>query len=144
MPFCKSNDLPTKRLNGLSLVEVSIAIAILAVILVSLSSVFTQGYRFLRKTRMSHLACFLAQEKMEQFLHNSTFDYLGSINGSQNLAAPYQDFNGTVNVTYPATGAGSNATVDSYLARINVTVSWQGQKGVQNLTLTSLVSNLAH
>jgi len=144
MAFRKSDLLPAKRINGLSLIEVCLATVILAIILASLSSVFTQGYRFLRKTRMSHLACFLAQEQMEKLLDNSTFSYLGSINGSQSLTAPYQDFNGTVNITFPVSGVGSNATVDSYLARINVTVSWQGQKGIQNLTLTSLLSNLQH
>ena len=91
------------------------------------------------------MACSLAQEQMERLLHNSTFSYLGSVNSTpQTLPAPYQDFTRVVNVTYPATGAGTNSSVDNYLARVAVNISWQGQSGQQNFTLTSLISNLSH
>jgi prepilin-type N-terminal cleavage/methylation domain-containing protein len=137
--------LSERSSNGLSLIEVCIAIAILAVMLTSFSGIFNQGYRFLRKARMNNLACLLAQEQMEKLLHNSSFSYLGSINGAtQPLSAPYQDFSGQVNITYPATGEGSSSSVDANLTRITVTIYWQGQSGQQNLTLTSLVSNLPH
>jgi Tfp pilus assembly protein PilV len=145
MPDHKPPELRRTSLSGLSLIEVCIAIVVLAVILTSLSSVFNQGYRFLRKTRLSQTACFLAQEKMEQLLHNNaTFDYLATINGTENpLPAPFQNFWRTVNVTSPA-AAGTNATVNASLALINVKVYWQGQRGQQNFTLISLVSNTTH
>jgi hypothetical protein len=140
----RSNDLRHRPSQALSLIEVCLAIVILSLILISLSSVFTQGYRFLRKTRMSNMACFLAQEKMEDFLHNSTIDqsrgnYIGT------LDPPYQDFRGTVNVIYPASGYGNNSTVEGYMALVNVTIFWQGQSGQeQNYSLSSLVTNLTH
>lgn len=130
-------------LNGLSLIEVCLAIAILAVIFISLSGIFNQGYRFLRKTKLRNMACFLAQEKMEVFLHNSTF-LLGNNSSVMNLSAPYQDFRGEINITSPASGEGSMPGVDATLARINVTIYWNGTSGEQNFSLTSLVANLPH
>ena len=132
-----------KSFQGLSLIEVCVAIAIVAIILTSLSGIFNQGYRFLRKTRMNHLACLLAQKQIENLTHENIFSHLGSLNGTGTLGAPFQDFSGQVNVTCPASEP-SDPAVRAYLAEINVTVSWQGQSGVQNFTLTSLVSNLTH
>jgi prepilin-type N-terminal cleavage/methylation domain-containing protein len=131
--------------RGLSLVEVCIAIAILAILLSSLSGIFNQGYRFLRKTRMTHLACFLAQQEMEKLMHNYTVEILkngGSLNSSANLNPPFENFMGQVNITYPSSEG--NSSIQPYLAQINVTVSWPGQSGVQNFTLISLVNNLSH
>jgi prepilin-type N-terminal cleavage/methylation domain-containing protein len=132
-----------KFFRGLSLIEVCVAIAILAIILVSLSGIFNQGYRFLRKTRMNHLACLLAQDQMENLMNEYIFADISSFNGNATLSAPFQDFNGQVNISYPASG-GSNSDVNANLSRVNVTISWQGQSGVQNFTLTTLVCNFTH
>jgi prepilin-type N-terminal cleavage/methylation domain-containing protein len=136
-----------KSFQGLSLIEVCIAIAILAIVLVSLSGIFNQGYRFLRKARMNHLACLLAQEQMENLTNEYIFTDLNAnidyFNQTEVLSGPFQGFNRTVNVTYWAS-EGSDPLVREDLAQINVTVSWQGQSGVQNYNLTSLVVNYTH
>jgi prepilin-type N-terminal cleavage/methylation domain-containing protein len=137
-----------KTFQGLSLIEVCVAIAILAIILVSLSGIFNQGYRFLRKTRMNYFACFLAQEQMENLTHQYIFPLLDADRGCFNrtvtsLGGPSQNFTRQVNISYPAT-VGSVPAVRANLAEINVTVSWRGQTGVQNFTLVSLVANMTH
>jgi hypothetical protein len=98
----------------------------------------------LRKTRLNAVAGFLAQEKMEELMHNRTFSFLGSVNNSTALDAPYQNFTRQVNVTNPAAVSGASPAINSTLAQINVTVSWQGQGGQKNITLYSLISNLSH
>jgi prepilin-type N-terminal cleavage/methylation domain-containing protein len=132
--------LREKSSQGLSLIEVCVAIAIVAIILTSLSGMFNQGYRFMRKTRLSQMACLLAQEKMEQLMHEYIFASINSYNASEPLPL---NFTRQVKVTYPAS-EGSAPGVNATMAQVNVTVSWPGQLGVQNFTLISLVSNLTH
>ena len=144
MPARRTQEARPTFPQGLSLIEVCVAIAILAILLVNLSAVFNQGYRLLRKSKLSAMASFLAQDKMEELMHNRTFSLLGSVNNTTVLSAPYQDFTRQVNVTKPAAILGANATVNSTLAQINVKVSWNGSGGQRNFTLTSLVSNLSH
>ncbi|MCX5708735.1 MAG: prepilin-type N-terminal cleavage/methylation domain-containing protein [Candidatus Omnitrophica bacterium] len=139
MSNSRFRQLRVKSFRGLSLIEVCVAIAIMAIILVSLSGIFNQGYRFLRKTRMNHLACLLAQEQMENLTHEYIFPSPGSFNNVENLG----DFTRQVILICPA-AQGSDPAVNATLAEISVTVSWQGQSGVQSFTLTSMVSNLAH
>ena len=64
----KFPSLRSRSSNGLSLIEVCLAIAILAIIFTNLSFIFDQGYLFLRKTRLSRQAFFLAEEKIEELL----------------------------------------------------------------------------
>ena len=132
-----------KLFQGLSLIEVCVAIAILAIILVSLSGIFNQGYRFLRKTRMNNLACFLAQQQIENLTHEYIFADIDSFNGTMNLSDSIHNFTGQVNISYPVSES-AHSEVNANLSQINVTVSWQGQSGVQNFTLTTLVSNFTH
>jgi prepilin-type N-terminal cleavage/methylation domain-containing protein len=140
MPNSKFRGPRVKSFQGLSLIEVCVAIAILAIILTSLSGIFNQGYRFLRKTRMTHLACLLAQEQMERLMHDNIFPFLGSLNRTVSLG---DDFRGQVNVTSPASEP-SDPAIQAFLAEIKVMVFWQGQSSEQNFTLTSLVNNLTH
>jgi len=119
---------PEKK--GLSLIEVVPAIAILMAILLSMTGIFSQGYRYLRKSRMQTVACALAQEKVEAqsvWPPSSSNEAYGTITGFLNFRRVCAVAN---DPTYPTS-----------LRSITVTVFWQGEKGEQSLTLVSLVAN---
>lgn len=144
----KSSASHARPSNGLSLIEVCLAIAILAVIFANLSFIFNQGYLFLRKTRLSRQAFFLAEERMEYLLIANAVNDPDSFNVTpkQPVGAPFEAFQYEVSIkndtsaVLSCTGGGCGGK----LAEVNVTIYWNGTSGEQNFSLVSLVSNAGH
>lgn len=134
--------------NGLSLIEVCLAIAILALIFANLSFIFDQGYLFLRKTRLSRQAFFLAEERMEELLNSGTVDTPGSFREGKGspYGPPYQAFQREVKIDIPAPsvvsdgGCAGPVVGCSDTAEVNVTIYWNGASGEQSFSLVSLVT----
>jgi len=119
------------------LIEICISIVIVLIILASMLRIFSQGYWYLRKSRMQTIACFLAQEKMEE---NSVWpppDGTGTHTEDYGNIADFPDFKRVVVITdNPISTLPSGS-----LKQLEVTVYWQGQKEEQSLTLESLKAN---
>jgi len=146
----KSLGLRPRSSNGLSLIEVCLAIAILAIIFTNLSFIFDQGYLFLRKTRLSRQAFLLAEERMEELLHENTVDSPNTYNETKGLKPydpPFEAFKREVIINKTATsvlgcgGPGVAAGCEGRLAEVNVTIYWNGTSGEQSFSLVSLVAN---
>ncbi|MFA5118640.1 MAG: prepilin-type N-terminal cleavage/methylation domain-containing protein [Candidatus Omnitrophota bacterium] len=114
--------------KGLSLIEVSISIAILGIMLVSMLSMFTQGYRYVRKSAMLTRALLLAQQRMEELS-----DYTTAVSEAKH-ALTNMPFFRTVSVTILFGGD---------LKQISVTMSWAGEKldAERSVTLVKLLAN---
>jgi len=143
----KFPSLRSRSSNGLSLIEVCLAIAILAIIFTNLSFIFDQGYLFLRKTRLSRQAFFLAEEKIEELLSADVVNDPDGYNETKYwLDPPFEAFQRSVSVSKTAAsltscgGAGAPVGCDGKLAEVNVTIYWNGTSGEQNFSLVSLVS----
>lgn len=67
-----------KRESGFSLIETIVAVTILAVMLLSLVSVFVYGFNALSRTRQTALATQIAQEEMET-IRALTFDQIAAL-----------------------------------------------------------------
>jgi prepilin-type N-terminal cleavage/methylation domain-containing protein len=129
----------SRRKKGLSLIESIIATAILAIILVSVFAIFQQGYAYMRKTRMSTTAYFLAQSKLEEFYDSSfIFEPSGQVRtdfGEASFPPPYDNYN------WSATFTNHPGYTDPELAEVNVTVYWQGRTGQRSVSLITLMGN---
>jgi len=150
----KYSGLRVRSSNGLSLIEVCLAIAILAIIFTNLSFIFDQGYMFLRKTRLSRQAFFLAEEKMEELLHENTVNSPTN-EAKARLDSPFEAFQRSVSIDLlnaaslrsvccTSPGVGCVLGCGSRLAEVNVTIYWNGTSGEQSFSLVSLVSSATH
>ncbi|HRZ14301.1 MAG TPA: prepilin-type N-terminal cleavage/methylation domain-containing protein [Candidatus Omnitrophota bacterium] len=117
-----------KNEKALTLIEVVVAVTILLAVFVSLISIFGQGARYMRKSLLSTTALFLAQEALE----NATFN--PALPCCTSTQTDTQVLN---NATFTR-----RLTIDALLAsdwpvhrRYNATVTWQGEKGQQSVTL---------
>jgi Tfp pilus assembly protein PilV len=103
--------------NGLSIVEVCISIAILAIILVPVAGIFTQGYRYLRNIRERAAAYSLARGILEEYS-----DWTKVTNPpefSQTTAINNINYIWNLNI--------SNATgYNGQLKQLNLTITWPG------------------
>lgn len=123
--------------KGFSLIEICIAIALLAIILGFMLKIFSQGYRYVRKSKLQTVACFLAQEKTEE---NSVWpppDGTGTHTEDYGSIADFPDFKRVVVIAddpIPTLPAGS-------LKQLDVTVYWQGERGQRSLTLRTMIAN---
>ena len=143
-----------KKINSFSLIEISIAIAIFAIVSVYMMRILDQGHYYSRRLKMRTIAYFLAQDKMEEL---STSSYAALFNtpnpdASASCLAPcpsdcvvppdecrapvagFTDFSREVNVTCPYLGYNN-------LAKISVMVYWQGDKGERSFVLDSTTAN---
>ena len=121
-----------------SLIEISIAIAIFAIVSVYVMRILYQGYHYSRGFKMKTIACFLAQEKMEELSTDSDstlFSNPSAHNESRaQVDSDYPDFDREVNVICPYLG-------NNNLAHIRVTVYWQGEKGERFVSLQTLIAD---
>lgn len=120
--------------KGLSLIEVLVTILILAIILISLISVFIYGFNLLSRTKQVTLATQAAQEAVE-FIRNMSFDdvqtttsfpseidipdYLDNSQGSLAIEdGPGSDIKKlTVSITWDYRGRQMKKSVVTYITR---------------------------
>jgi len=120
--------------KSLSLVEVAIAIAILGVMLVSMLGMFTQGYRYVRKSDLQLRGLLLAQQRMEELCADGDpGDPLYAFAADRNEAKIA--ISGTP--FFRSVSDDLNAT----LKRLSVTVSWLGEQGERSITLVTLIAD---
>jgi type II secretory pathway pseudopilin PulG len=117
-------DIPQRK-AGLSLVEVCVAIGILVIMLSAVISSMSQGYRYLRKTRLQTVAQFLAQEAMEL-----KFTWALAANDTLANVTGFPGFQREVIVTNPA-------LTHAQLKKITVNVVWQEHGANKTFTLQS-------
>jgi len=111
----------TKR--GFTLIEVVIALAILAVGLVGILSLFPIGFDAARRSVNSTQAALYSREKLEQ-VKNAGFPSVGTTNGT----FPDPLYTWSQNVTEPTAGV---------LRKIDLTVKWQyGTRSYQQVFTT--------
>lgn len=146
----KPGSLGVRSAKGLSLIEVCLAIAIVAIIFTHLSFIFDQGYSFLRKTRLSRLAFFLAEEEMERLLDSRAVDDPDdgwNITTKTAFDPPFAAFQRQISIDKTASSVATacgGTGCGGRLAEVNVTVYWNGTSGEQSFSLVSLVSNATH
>ena len=138
----KKNRTPIFRADegtGFSLMELVVAVAMFAVMVVSLLGIFAKGYLYARKMRMAAQAHFFAQQLIEEYFNES----LVFSTASNITETPCSDpnFNYTINFTHPL-----YVPEDGYshprLAEVNVTVYWHGQTGQQrSFSLVTYIAN---
>lgn len=106
-----------KQQKGLSLIEVLVTIFILAIILISLISVFIYGFNLLSRTKQVTLATQTAQEAVE-FIRNMSFDDVLTITS----------FPSEINISnYLVSGQGSLSIEDGPgedIKKLTVIITW--------------------
>lgn len=131
--------------TGLSLIEVVIAIAILALISGGMLAVFDQGVVATRRTQQETAANSLARAFLEQYSNWNSLDILdGSSDGIvtnntyTNPPAPAA----INNITYIPSLTISNGPINpTELKRLVITVSWTDGATPRNMTITTLKAN---
>lgn len=116
------------RQEGFTLIEVMVAAAILAVALLALVSAFPVGYVDVTTSGGQSKATAYAQQMLEQ-LKNQPF----SPSAAAQTDTPEVDYTRTWSITQEP---GTNAP--NRLARIQVTVSWNGGGRPQTITLETM------
>jgi prepilin-type N-terminal cleavage/methylation domain-containing protein len=122
--------------RGLSLIEVGIAIAILAVFLLSLLGIFQQGYLYLLKAKLRVPAHNIARAVLETYLNWTALDSLDGVTNGNVTNGTYASPPDPVtlslfgkNYTYNVTlniSDGPLADVPHELKQLNVTVTYGG------------------
>src|SRR5262249_40371885 len=137
--------------SGMSLVEVMIAVAIIGVGLLALSSAIPIAAYGIQEGNQLSTATFLANQRMEQVRYatwqaSPATDKLGVAASStaaplgdggattfpdeSPLASPYAGYSRTVRITDCGVGAGCGGVVDSSLRQVTITVSYRPMTGV--------------
>jgi type II secretory pathway pseudopilin PulG len=120
--------------NGLSLIEVCISIVIVLIVLVSMLRIFSQGYRYLRKTRTETAAYNLAREVMEEYSDWDSLDILDT-NDDDRVDPPGSYLNPRPTDPVTLNSVIYNVTLttfdipgfsDDELTHLDVTVTWPG------------------
>lgn len=118
--------------GGLSLIEVIVALAVLAAVLTGVTQVFHQGQTHVRGAGMSVVAVNLARAKMEN-LSDSAFAGLADSDEAYNSIPGFGDYRRQTRIA-PVSGYGV-----SELRRIDVTVYWDQDN--RQVSLSTLRSN---
>ena len=100
--------------KGFSLIEVSLAIAILALVLSGMLGIFGQGYLYLKKTRERVVAYSLAKEALERYYDWASLPLTGA---TYNVSMNGVNYN--VNVT-----VSDGPVYPSELKQLNVLLTW--------------------
>lgn len=137
--------------EGLTIVEIMIAVGILGVGLVALSSAIPLASYGIREGSQLSTATFLTDQRLEQVrnarweLGPPALDNLGvsasatvaPVNGGittfpdeSPMAAPYSGYSRTVRVTDCSVGAGCNLIVNADLRQVVVTVTYRPMTGI--------------
>ncbi|MGE5307498.1 MAG: type IV pilus modification PilV family protein [Deltaproteobacteria bacterium] len=119
----------THRGRGFTLIEVVLAIVLLMFVTMSLMSIFAQGNRYRERSKDHVSALFLAQYGIEDIIESWPLS-----SSSEVPISGYPRFKRYVTVTH---NYGGNSNLDL----VNSTVSWEGETGTRNVTITTLISN---
>jgi prepilin-type N-terminal cleavage/methylation domain-containing protein len=134
--------------RGMTIMEIMIAIAIMAVGLAALSSAIPIAAYGIQEGSQLSTATFLANQRLEQ-ARNATWNSVDKLGISASstaapvgdggvttfpdespMAAPYAGYTRTVQVTDCGVGPGCSAIVDASLRQVTVTVSYRPMSGV--------------
>lgn len=127
---------------GFSLIEVAVAIALLALVFGGSLAVFSQGAVASRKTQQQATAYSLAREFLEQYSDWNSLDILdGSLDGAvtnntyMNPPAP-----ATINnMLYTPSLTVSDGPINpAQLKRLDITISWMDGSIARNITIATL------
>jgi Tfp pilus assembly protein PilV len=123
--------------KGFNLIEACVAITIFVILLVSMTAVITQGFRFLRTSRVRTQGYNLARAVTERYSNWTALTGLGG-NGTYAIsfgASPNMTIN---NINYTANLTIADGPVNpTELKQVDVTVFWTGG----NFTITTLKAN---
>lgn len=122
-----------KKFQGLSLIEMVIAMALLSVVLAGLMGIFWQGGMFSRKSEEYGTSWNLAREAVEKNFNttfnatcstalNSTYNITWSGNGTAGNTSDTANI--TYNVTFNQTNATAYGNYNGSLRFFNVTINW--------------------
>lgn len=139
------------KANGLSLVEVVVVSALVAVIFVALTGVAQTMLKLLGQARAESTALALATERLE-YIRSLTYDSIGTVSGvpagsipqTRTVAGNKNTYNERVLIVYvddAADGMGaadSNAILEDY-KQVKVEYTWSVQGSSHSLVLTSNV-----
>lgn len=121
--------LRTKNKRGFSIIEITIALAVLVFILSGMLSVLNSGFLASRKTNKRTTAYSLLREKLEEKFSTAVWPPVTEVVG----AVPgFTSFQRSVTVTNPYLGFAG-------LALINVTVLWDS--GAQSQSINTIKAN---
>lgn len=109
------------RKRGFSLIEISIAIAALAIISSGIIGMFSQGFSYMKKSKERTVVYNLAQEKLEEKLSLSPWP---PVSEAKTAVLGFPGFYRQVIITSPYAGFND-------LAQIRVTVYWDNDKQLQ-------------
>lgn len=118
--------LITKNKHGFSIIEIAIALAVLALIFGGMMSVLDRGFLAARKTNKRTTAYSLLREKLEEKFSTAVWP---PVSEAQAAVPGFTGFQRSVTVTNPYLGFGS-------LALINVTVLWDS--GAQSQSINTI------
>ena len=119
------------RIKGFSLIEVVVAIAILALLLGGLLAIFSQGFKVAQRTGHQAVAVNLARAAAEEY---SSWGMVNITSGVYTLG----DVN-LNNVTYGRTmQIFDHPDFPSQLKRLEVVISWPEGGTTKNLTISTL------
>lgn len=123
----------SKNNKSFSLIEIAIAIALLALIFGGMLAVFDRGAIAARKTQQQAVAYGLARAFLEQY---SNWGGLAS-NGTYSLGSNILN-----NITYATTLTISDGPINpTQLKRLDITVSWIDGVTPRNVTIATLKAN---
>lgn len=123
--------------RGMTLAEVIIAVAIIGVGLVALSSAIPLGAYGVQEGNQLSTATFLANQQMER-VRNAKWETgppavddltVGNFSAETPMAAPYTGYNRTVQIRGCDTGGGCDGIVNADLRQVTVTVSYRPMTG---------------
>lgn len=129
--------------RGFSLLEIVAAVAMFAVIVVSLLGIFANGYLYARQMRMASKAYFYAQQIIEEYYNASVVfpDPQKLATNVTSTALSDANFTYTVNFTNGMDFNDGDGAHDE-LAEINVTVYWPGRNNQQrSYSLVTYIAN---
>ncbi|TAN62304.1 hypothetical protein EPN16_01885 [bacterium] len=143
--MCGYSKFAAHNKKSFSLIEVAVAIALLALVFGGALAVFSQGAVASRKTQQQAVAYSLARAFLEQHSDWNSLDILdGSLDGAvtnstyANPPAPAA----INNILYTPSLAVSDGPINpTQLKRLDITISWMDGAIARNITIATLKAN---